>query len=247
MAMMTPVQSKLLLLGLAKEQLLVKPTAESFPPGYNPRCAPLWVQLFTGADVQATLARLSVAQAWDFVYHLFAKVCRSRGVSLFVGAGNTSSLDTLASALAHTRNVLVRFVDRSRLFDQIGLRVNSTETMAKITPTSLTIFTKARVSKITSEDLPEYLVQLPYPRLTMSADRIFYRDLDSHKIRFWVQYLNELRVFVGYKIEVPWTSGGAIPHSQDNSVQEVQDWVTSDLWPSLVVVRRIRGARFEMF
>lgn len=242
-------QSRLMLLGLSAETLSKKPDVTSYPPKFSTRCMYVWVKLFDNPKVLTLISSKNSEQAWELVFKLFMSYCRREGLTPFIGTTPADKIDFMAADLRHLRNCVVRYCYRSKFFEKkrIVLRVNNTSTKVILKDGMLRIFVRARVWRNNDPNLMQFLKGLPYPRLYLGANRIFYKDLEEHKIRFWVQYLNNLRIFMGYDIRIPWPLDSAIPNNHMATVNEIERWVRDYIWHPLVSVRRIRGTRFERF
>ena len=195
-------QSRLLLLGLPEKVLDKKPEVTAYAPKLSTLAMYLWVKLFDNPRVLTEISSRNASSAWNYVFKVFLLYCRREGVEPFVRGAPEDKIEYVVDELRRIRYALVTYCAKSKFFvdKRITLKVNSTTTKVQYKNKQLRIFVASRVFRVSDPDLFHYIRRMPYPRLFQGSNRVFYRDIYGHKVRFWVQYLNNLRIFMGYDI-----------------------------------------------
>lgn len=207
------------------------PTADGFPTTFSPSNRLMWQQAVMEYKPSGT-----ALQDWGLAIKLYVRICEDQGVFPFQNT-HIAKNDQIHYYLEAQRNQIVRFINRSKLMDEIKLR--KTYHRATLTDKGF-ILTVYAWCNIKDPSFPQWLMRMPYPRFNMK------READGRYVKPLAPGLEMFaendginmpeRWHVGYEIQCPFFPD--LPSIHTPSKGELEKFVIDTLW--MPILREIR-------
>lgn len=224
-------------LGITPIQQARVPTADGFPPVFNPNHRTIWDRV-----VQEMPHSGNTMKDWGLAIRDFVDACEAQGSYAFVTFHQNRN-DMIVSHLQARRRVFVKFVNHTDFFKDVYLR--TTHRKVAMTDTGFTIIVYAEAI-IDDPTFVQWLQQMPYPKLQLQTNtgRYIRTLMDDLEVVVENDYNRNMsqRWRIGYEINCPIFPD--VPGNPTPSKGELERFVLDVLWmPLLRGMRPIRGLR----
>lgn len=217
-------------LGVSDVDQARHPTAQAFPPTFNPNCRSIWDSTISQLEVLDT----DVGFTWGHAIRQFIASCIDQDLYPFSGSRQGAN-DQIFTELQDARKQVVKFLNQSKMLKYVDLRVTRREVEMSTIGFTLRCLGIAYLKDPTFE---KWLMQMPMPAFRIKHAGRYLKHL-SNSVTMVVYNEGNHRWHVGYEIVVrrfPDLPGKHVP-----SKAELETFILDVLWMPVLRSHRPLG------
>lgn len=232
------------IIGVPERYQGCKPTVQAYPQKFNPSSATIWSHLINDKGYQANVRVWgSLDLIWHNTIQEFLTLCEKVGVYPFE-SNLVAQNETVKDAIRRARLLIVQYVNKHGFFTQVKVRKAFREYVR--TDTGMTLMSWADLYPLTDvEDFETWLTSKPGPRMWKTTNNVYFKNIQTPKVRVWVRYLNKTRVRIGFSIDIGTTV--SIPDNELATKQEIDDFIDSTIYFPIIKAHRFNHIKNRLF
>lgn len=226
-------------LGVSPIQQARPPTADAFPPAFNPNNKLVWNEL-----IENFIPSGDVNRDWGTLIREYIDTCSDRDLYPFQNI-HQSKNDQIYHYLKDRRHEVVRFINKSKLFDEIAIRDSKRKVAMTDSGFVLEVYA---ICRLKDPLFLKWLQRSPYPKFESirKPDGRYMKPLMDGLSMFVFNTGAEMsqRWHIGYVIECPMFP--EIPGNPLPSKSDLEKFVLRVLWEPILRSARPDGVMHRL-